>query len=129
MSKHTLSWTAALLLWGGALAALPAVPARATEANVKCDLKFSLSAWSALYQQAEGSGHVTCGNGQQAAVTVVVTGWGLTAGKFTIHGTGEISNVRSINDVFGSYTQAGAEAGVVRSGIAQVLTEAQPRWR
>ena len=26
MSKHTPSWTAALLLWGGALAALPAVP-------------------------------------------------------------------------------------------------------
>ena len=90
---------------------------------MKCDLKFSLSAWSTPYQQAQGSGHVTCGNGQQAAVTVVVTGWGLTAGKFTIHGTGEISNVRSINDVFGSCTQAGAEAGVVRSGIAQVLTK------
>jgi hypothetical protein len=91
---------------------------------VKCHLKFSLSGWSVLYRHAEGPGRVTCDNGQHAAVSVGVVGGGLTAGKYRIgKGTGEITNVSSIQDVFGSYAQAGAGAGVVKSGTAQVLTK------
>jgi hypothetical protein len=124
MSKHTLALTAALLLGTGALAALPATPAHAAEANVKCHLDFSLSGWSIIYKHAEGSGTVRCDNGQQAAVKITVIGGGLTAGKYRIdHGTGDISHVRGIDDVFGDYAQAGAEAGVVKSGTAQVLTK------
>jgi hypothetical protein len=53
-----------------------------------------------------------------------VEGGGLTAGKYRIdNGKGDISHVRSIDDVFGDYVQAGAEAGVVKSGQAQVLTK------
>jgi hypothetical protein len=37
--------------------------------------------------------------------------------------TGEISNVHGIREVFGDYAQAGAEAGVVKSSKAQVLTK------
>lgn len=124
MSKHTLALSAALLLGTGALATLPATPAQAAEANVKCHLDFNLSGWSILYKHAEGSGTVRCDNGQQAAVKIEVVGGGLTAGKFRIdHGTGDITHVRSIDDVFGDYAQAGAEAGVVKSGTAQVLTK------
>jgi hypothetical protein len=125
MSKRTLGLTAALLLCAGAMTALPAAPAQAADtANVKCHLKFSLSGWSILYKHAEGQGVVTCDNGQSAPVKISVVGGGLTAGKFRIDdGKGDISHVRSIDDVFGDYAQAGAEAGVVKSAHAQVLTK------
>ncbi|MBD8874175.1 hypothetical protein [Rhodanobacter sp. DHB23] len=124
MSKRTLALTAALLLGSGTLAIVPAVPAHAAEANVKCHLDFNLSGWSILYKHAEGSGTVHCDNGQQAAVKIAVIGGGLTAGKYRIdHGTGDITHVRNIDDVFGGYAQAGAEAGVVKSGTVQVLTK------
>ena len=124
MSKHTLALTAALLLGMGALAAVPAAPAHAAEANVKCHLDFNLAGWSIIYKHAEGQGMVSCDNGQHAAVKIAVVGGGLTAGKYRIdHGTGDITHVRGIDDVFGDYVKAGAEAGVVKSGTAQVLTK------
>ena len=84
----------------------------------------NLTGWSILYKHAEGTGTVTCDNGQSARVKISVVGGGLTAGKYHIdNGKGEISKVHSIDDVFGAYAQAGAEAGVVKSGSAQVLTK------
>jgi hypothetical protein len=125
MSKRTLGLTAALVLGVAGLTGLPTTRAHAAPvADIKCHLKFSLAGWSALYQHAEGSGHVVCDNGQRAAVNISMVGGGLTAGKFRIdNGTGEISHVRGIQDVFGDYAQAGASAGVVKSGTAQVLTK------
>ena len=125
MSKRTLGLTAALVLGVAGLAGLPANRAHAAPAaDIKCHLKFSLAGWSALYQHAEGSGHIMCDNGQSSAVSISMVGGGLTAGKFRIdNGTGEISHVRGIHDVFGDYAQAGASAGVVKSGTAQVLTK------
>ncbi|BFI94839.1 MAG: hypothetical protein RSP_03490 [Rhodanobacter sp.] len=124
MNKRTLALTAALLLGTGTLAVLPVAPVHAAEANVKCHLDFNLSGWSILYKHAEGSGTVRCDNGQQAAVKIAVVGGGLTAGKYRIdHGTGDITHVRNIDDVFGDYAQASAEAGVVKSGTVQVLTK------
>lgn len=124
MSKHTLALTIVLSLGMVALTAAPTTPAYAAEANVKCHLDFSLSGWSIIYKRAEGSGTVRCDNGEHAAVKIKVIGGGLTAGKFRIdHGTGDITHVRTIRDVFGNYVQAGAELGVVKSGTAQVLTK------
>ncbi|CAE6700268.1 hypothetical protein [Paraburkholderia nemoris] len=123
MSKHTVVSTATTLLCVGALAGLTATPAQAGGAPVKCHLTFSMSGWSAIYQHAEGRGRVTCDNGQRAAVTISVHGGGLTAGKFHVNGHGDITNVHSIRDVFGSYAQAGASAGAGSSGTAQVLTK------
>ncbi|MGF6757438.1 hypothetical protein [Paraburkholderia sp. GAS42] len=56
-------------------------------------------------------------------MSIQMHGGGLTAGKFHVSGRGDISNVYSIKEVFGSYAQAGASAGVVQSGTAQVLTK------
>lgn len=123
MSKRTFGLTAAMLLCAGALTGLPATSAQAAKAPVKCHLTYSLSGWSAIYQHAEGHGSVTCDNGQRAAVVINMHGGGLTAGKFHVSGRGDISNVYGVSDVYGSYAQAGASAGVVRSGTAQVLTK------
>jgi hypothetical protein len=121
MIKRNHALAALLLATAGAMGA---TGAHAAEATVKCDLTYSLSGWSILYKHAEGSGMVTCDNGQSSRVKITVVGGGLTAGKYHIdNGKGEISKVHSINDVFGDYAQAGAEAGIVKSSSAQVLTK------
>lgn len=124
MIKRTFGMAALVLACAGAMTALPTAHAQAAEASVKCELAFNLSGWSLIYKRAEGTGTLTCNNGQRANVKIAVVGGGLTAGKYHIdNGKGEISNVHSIEDVFGDYAQAGAEAGVVKSSQAQVLTK------
>ena len=124
MIKRTFGMAALVLACAGAMTVLPVSNAQATEAEVKCDMTYNLSGWSLIYKHAEGTGTVTCSNGQSAKVKITVVGGGITAGKYRINnGKGEISHVHSIDDVFGSYAQAGAEAGVVKSSQAQVLTK------
>ena len=124
MIKRTVAMAALVLACAGTTTMLPVNSAYATEAGVKCDLVYSLSGWSLIYKHAEGTGTVTCNNGQHANVKIAVVGGGLTAGKYRINnGKGEISNVHGISEVFGDYAQAGAEAGVVKSSQAQVLTK------
>jgi len=121
MIKRNHALAALLLATTGAMGA---TAAQAAPANVKCDLAYNLTGWSILYKHAEGSGTVTCDNGQSARVKITVVGGGLTAGKYHIdNGKGEVSKVHDISEVFGSYAQADAEAGVVKSGTAQVLTK------
>jgi hypothetical protein len=121
--KRTFGLTATMLLCAGALTCLHATDAQAERAKLKCHLTYSLSGWSALYQHAQGRGHVSCSNGASAPVSISMHGGGLTAGKFRVSGKGDISNVYGIDEVFGSYAQAGASGGVVDSGTAQVLTK------
>lgn len=124
MIKRTFGMAALVLACAGAMTILPTSNAQAAEATVKCDMTFTLSGWSLIYKHAEGKGVVSCSNGQRANVKITVVGGGLTAGKYHIDdGRGEISNVHSIADVFGDYAQAGAEAGVVKSAQAQVMTK------
>jgi hypothetical protein len=124
MIKRTFGMAALVLACAGAMSALPVSNAHAADASVKCDLVYNLSGWSLIYKHAEGTGSVTCNNGQRANVKITVVGGGLTAGKYRINnGKGEISHVHGISEVFGDYAQAGAEAGVVKSSQAQVLTK------
>jgi len=124
MNTNAIGMAALILVGVLGTAALPVGKAHAADPTVKCHLKYSLSGWSIFYKRAEGAGTVTCDNGQHANVLIRVVGGGLTAGKYRIDdGTGEISNVHGINEVFGDYAQAGAEAGVVKSSQAQVLTK------
>ena len=113
---------AALAIVGGAL--LGASPARADEPNLKCKMSFSLSGWSAIYERAEGNGLVSCDDGSKLEVHISARGGGLTAGKWRIDdGTGTFSDVHKVAEVLGRYAEGGAEAGVVKSSQAQVLTK------
>ena len=124
MIKRTFGMAALVLACAGAMSALPVSNAKAADATVKCDLAYNLSGWSLIYKHAEGTGTITCNNGQRANVKITVVGGGLTAGKYQINnGKGEISNVHGIKDVFGAYAEAGANAGVVKSSQAQVMTK------
>ncbi|GAB2536503.1 hypothetical protein [Rhodanobacter koreensis] len=124
MIKRTFGMAALVLACAAATTALPVSSAHADEATVKCHLRFNLAGWSLIYKHAEGNGTIRCDNGQSANVKISVVGGGLTAGKYRINdGKGEISNVHGIREVYGDYAQAGAEAGVVKSSTAQVLTK------
>lgn len=98
----------------------------AQAADVECKLRFTMSGWSAFYKRADGTGTVTCSNGQSMAVKLQARGGGLTAGKSTIrNGVGEFSGVQSIDNVLGSYASAEAHAGAVKSAKGQVVTKGE----
>jgi hypothetical protein len=106
------------------LAAAMSVPTARADAELDCKLNFDLTTWSAIYKHAEGSGTVTCENGQSMPVVIKARGGGLTVGKSHIdNGHGRFTDIHSIGDVLGNYAQAEAHAGLVKSGSAQVLTK------
>jgi len=116
---HTSAIASALVL----ALAINAPTARA-DAELDCRLDFNLTTWSAIYKHAEGSGTVTCENGQSMPVLIKARGAGLTVGKSHIdNGHGRFSDVHSISEIAGNYAQAEAHAGLVKSGSAQVLTK------
>lgn len=104
--------------------ALTAPAASATQPDLDCKLTYSLSGWSALYEHADGNGLVTCANGQSMPVHIRIRGGGLTAGKWRINdGRGSFTHLYRIGEVLGDYAAAGANAGVVGSASAQVVTK------
>jgi len=109
-----------------ALALVTLYGGTAQAAAVDCKLSFTMSGWSAFYKRADGTGTVTCNNGQSMAVKLAARGGGLSAGKSTIrNGVGEFSGVHKIDDVLGSYASAEAHAGAVKSSQAQVVTKGE----
>lgn len=100
--------------------------ASAADADLSCKLHYSLTGWSLIYKHTTGSGVVTCANGQSMPVHVSAKAVGITAGKWRIDdGKGDFTHVLRIGDVLGRYAQASANAGVVKSGEAQVLTKGE----
>ncbi len=96
----------------------------AAAGKIDCKLKFDLRGWSALYKHAEGHGVVSCDNGRSFNVNIVAVGGGLTVGKYRVeNGSGKFSDVASTDELWGDYAQGEANAGVVKSGTAQVLTK------
>ncbi len=93
---------------------------------VECKMTFNLSGWSAFYNTAHGSGTITCSNGQTAKVRIRAKGGGITFGKSeVIGGTGTFTGARSIGELFGSYAQSEAHAGVGKSGDVQAMTKGE----
>lgn len=126
MKTRTLAPVLALSASIGLLAA-PAAHAQQQQpqkVDVKCELTYSLSGWSAFYKTAKGKGNIACSNGQRATVDIDVKGGGVTFGKSEIkNGKGTFSGVSDIREVFGSYGQGGAHAGAVASAGALVMTK------
>lgn len=117
--------TISILAASVVLAASAMYSARAHAAGqIDCEMKFNLTGWAAIYKHAEGNGTITCNNGRSFKVHIVAVGGGLTAGKYKVEGgTGKFSDVYDTSELFGSYAQGEANAGVVKSSMAQVLTK------
>jgi hypothetical protein len=113
---------AASILFGAASLAFSSETAAAKPKD--CDMMYTLKGWSAVYKTAKGDGTITCTNGETAKVAISVHGGGLTFGKTDIYnGKAEISGVRSINEIYGSYAAMAAHAGVVKAGAVEVMTK------
>lgn len=91
---------------------------------IDCELKFSMSGWSAFYKRSSGQGTITCDNGKSMKVKIETRGGGLTFGKSTIEdGLGKFTEVYNIEDVIGGYATAEAHAGANKSASARVVTK------
>lgn len=100
--------------------------AAAAEGNVRCTLKFTMQGWSAFYKTADGSGTISCDNGQSLKVKLSAKGGGLTVGKSSIeNGQGKFSAVGSTEQLLGTYVAAEAHAGAIKSAGAQVMTKGE----
>ena len=120
MIKTGIATTALALAMG----IVSAPQAQAAEANLDCTMRFSLTGWSAIYKHAEGTGVVTCENGQSMNVKIEAKGAGLTVGKAHIDdGKGEFTDVHKMSDILGTYAQGEATAAAGKSATAQVLTK------
>lgn len=114
---------AGLALVAGLAAAAPA----AARGRVGCELRYSLTGWSLVYQSANGAGTVVCDNGVRIPVRIQARGGGLSVGKTRISdGHGRFTAVARADDVLGAYVAAGAHAGAARhAGSAQLLSNGQ----
>jgi major membrane immunogen (membrane-anchored lipoprotein) len=122
MTRHVFTLCVALC----AAIALSAVPPASAATLTKCEMSFTLKGWSAFYKTAKGSGTIQCENGQKAVVTIKAKGGGLTAGKSEVRdGHGKFSDVGDIAELFGTYVQAQASAGAVKSAEASAMTKGE----
>ena len=114
-----------LIAFAGLACALGlALPAQASSRDLNCRLDYQLTGWSLVYKHTTGTGTVSCDNGQTLPVRISARAVGLTAGKWHVdNGVGRFSDVHNIREVLGNYAQANANAALVKSGEAQVLTK------
>ena len=120
MNKTTLSLLCTAICAAGFSFSTPALAG----GDIDCKLDYNLTGWSLVYKHTTGTGTVRCDNGSVMPVKVSAKAVGLTAGKWHIdNGTGKFSDVHKISEVLGRYAQASANAGVVKSGEAQVLSK------
>jgi hypothetical protein len=95
-------------------------------AGTVCEMKYELKGWSAFYKTANGTGTITCDNGETATVKLSARGGGLTAGKTEIlDGHGKFSEVPKMSEIFGSYVQASAGAGAVKDTSVMAMTKGE----
>jgi len=119
MSSHRIVLSA--LLASALAVTMP--PARAAS-DIDCKLDYNLTGWSLVYKHTTGTGRVTCNNGASMPVRVSAKAIGVTAGKWKIdNGKGRFTDVHNIREVLGHYAQASANAGIVKSGEAQILSK------
>jgi hypothetical protein len=122
MKPHILAASLSFAIAGTAL--YPMSLHADESADIGCKMKFSLSTWSVIYKHSEGNGTVRCGDGESMRVHIVARGAGLTVGKSQVDGgNAKFTDVHRMREVLGSYAEAEAHAGVVKSGDAQVLTK------
>jgi hypothetical protein len=100
------------------------IVAAPAQAGTKCEMKFTMSGWSAFYKTSSGTGTIKCDNGQKANVKVSAKGGGITFGRSKIKDAiGKFTEVDSISELFGSYGQGEAHAGAGKSAKASVVTK------
>lgn len=93
-----------------------------TKPSIKCDMNYNMKTWSVVYKEGHGAGKVTCNNGQTADVKLKIHGVGAAFGENKVkNGKGTFSDVYDIGDIYGSYANTAAGAGIVGTAGTQVM--------
>lgn len=92
------------------------------ENTVTCKMIYKLKGWSFAYKQYNGSGDVTCNNGQSAQVILESKSLGFSIGVSEIEGTGQFTELKDIKEIYGTFVSLEGHAGVTKSAAGQVLT-------
>jgi hypothetical protein len=126
ISKEAVMHTARNLVLAALLAGAPlliAGNAHAAGGEITCRMSFEIHGWSVFYKSSQGTGHVTCSNGQSMTVHLRSKGGGLTFGKSSIEGIGKFSGIFNIDEILGTYVVGEAHAGAAASSRATVMTK------
>ena len=110
-------------LLAAAALALSAAPGAAQAAFISCQLDYRAHAWSIFYKNVTGSGTVACSDGSSARGKLKLHGGGFTLGVSDIEGGARFSEVRELDEVFGTYVSAEGHAGAVKSVEGRVMTK------
>ena len=110
-----LSIVAAISLVGLSLTA-------AADNTISCKMSYRLKGWSFAYKQYDGSGEVSCNNGQRAQVILESKSVGFSIGASEIEGTGQFTALKNIDEIYGTFVSLEGHAGVTKSAAGQVLT-------
>lgn len=97
-------------------------PASAVSNSISCTMAYKLSGWSFVYKKYDGSGYISCSNGQHAQVKLASKSVGFTIGRSDIEGTGIFTEVKDINEIYGTFVALEGHAGATKSVEGQVLT-------
>jgi len=90
--------------------------------ETRCRMTFDLESKAVFYKKGDGSGTITCDNGQSAQVEITTRGGGITFGKNQIiGGEGVFSKVSDIEELYGAYGEAEASAGAQKSAGANAM--------
>jgi hypothetical protein len=89
---------------------------------ITCKMTYRLKGWSFAYKQYDGSGQVTCSNGQNARVILASKSLGFSIGASEIEGTGQFTALKDIKEIYGTFASLEGHAGVTKSAAGQVLT-------
>ncbi len=100
-------------------------PAQAAAPMTSCTMTYKMSGFSLVYKQYDGLGNISCSNGQRAQVALASKSIGFTIGKSEIEGTGVFSEVRNLNEIYGSFVALEGHAGATKSVDGQVLTRGE----
>jgi hypothetical protein len=123
-TRHLAVGSGLALLLAALVALAPVQPAQAA-AVTKCEMKFNMQEWSAMYKVARGRATITCDNGETSNVALELKAGGFTAGKSRIEGVGKFSEVSGIGELLGSYATGDVAAGAVKSAGATVMTKGE----
>jgi hypothetical protein len=96
--------------------------AAVADSGITCKMSYRLKGWSFAYKQYDGTGEVSCSNGQNAHVLLASKSLGFSIGVSEIEGTGQFTALKDINEVYGLFASLEGHAGVTKSGSGQVMT-------
>lgn len=90
-----------------------------------CSMTYKLEGFSLAYKQYDGTGEISCRNGQKAPVTLSSKSIGFTIGYGVIEGEAYFTDVKYIGEIYGDYISLGNHFGFKNSVDRQVLTRGE----